>query len=188
MIGDYRIHGYAIVSDDHRLASASRERPPEFRSPAWREHFQAARDEAAVTVISQPFYMARANPTGRIHLVASNAVEGIEQRDGAWWWNSRAIPVEAALRRAAPVGGIAVIVGGRRVFDMFLGLGFDEFHLGRAKGVRLPNGYSVFSTVRLGLSPEDIMARQAMTAGPAEEIDPERGVSLTVWRRNAWAA
>jgi hypothetical protein len=37
-----------------------------------------------------------------------------------------------------PRGGDVAVPGGQVVFDLFLKIGFDAFHLTRAHGVRLP--------------------------------------------------
>ena len=39
-----------------------------------------------------------------------------------------------------PRGGDVAVPGGQVVFDLFLKIGFDAFHLSRAHGVRLPGG------------------------------------------------
>jgi len=188
MIGDYRIHGYAIVSEDNCISSGDGTRPRQLRGTAGRARLQAAQDGAVVTVLGRRAHRMRSNASGRNRLVMSGSAKGIEQRDGAWWWNPRDAPAEAALRQAAPGGGIAVVFGGRRLFDLFLGLGFDEFHLARANGVRVPDGVPVFSAVGQGFSPEEVLARHGMTAGPSEVLDSENGISLVVWRRNGGPA
>ena len=49
------------------------------------------------------------------------------------------------------------VLGGTEVFDMFLDIGYDVFHLSRAGKVKLPGGVPVFSQVRFGRSPEDVL-------------------------------
>ena len=115
----------------------------------WRR-FQQALDEAAVTVLGRLGHEANPNVKGRNRLVLSSSAQGVERRADAWWWNPADAPLEAALRQAAPAGGIVAVPGGRRVFDLFLELGFDEFHLARARSVRIPDGIPVFSGLAEG--------------------------------------
>ena len=182
MIAGYRIHGHAIVSADDRIADAHGQTPAALRNEADWVRFQAALDTAAVTVLGRFGHEIHPNVRGRNRLVLSSLVAGIERRDDAWWWNPAAAPVEAALAAAAPGGGIVTVPGGRRVFDLFLDIGFDEFHLSRAADVVLPGGTPVFSDVLAGRSAAEILGRR-LAAGPAAALDPAASVTLTVWSR-----
>ena len=182
MIGRWRIHGHAIVSADDRIAGPDGLTPPTLRNDADWRRFQAALDEAAVTVLGRLGHEANPNVKGRNRLVLSASARGIERRDDAWWWDPAAVPVEAALARAAPDGGIVAVPGGRRVFDLFLGPGYDEFHLARATRVWIPDGVPVFSSVGPGRSAETVLGDRHV-AGPTEDLDAAAGVTMTVWRR-----
>ena len=48
-----------------------------------------------------------------------------------------------------PRGGDVAVPGGQGVFDLFLKIGFDAFHLTRAHGVRLPGGERFFRVATL---------------------------------------
>jgi len=177
------VHGHAIVSADDRIAGSDGRTPAALRNPADWARFQAALDAAAVTVLGRFGHEANPNVKGRNRLVLSSSAAGIERRADAWWWNPDAASLAEALRRAAPAGGVAAVVGGRRVFDLFLGLGFDEFHLARVPGVLIPDGVPLFSGLADGRSPDAVLRDAGLVAGPAELIDPTAGVSLVVWRR-----
>ncbi len=75
--------------------------------------------------------------------------------------------------------------GGMRVFDYFLAVGFDEFHLAKVAGARIPDGIPLFSGLRDGGSAETILRAHGLEPGDTEMLDPEAGVSLTVWRRTS---
>ncbi len=185
MIDRWRLHGHAIVSDDHCIAAADGTVPPGLRNDADWARFQAALDAAVVTVLGRRGHEANPNVKGRGRIVLSSSAEGIERRADTWWWNPSDAPVEDALARAAPAGGIVAVPGGRRVFDFVLRLGFDEFHLVRAAGVAVPGGIPVFSAVADGLSPEVVLARHGLSPAPTEVLDAAERVSLVVWRRRA---
>src|SRR5436190_9143364 len=143
MIGPYAIHGYAIVSADDRIAGPDGRMPRELHSDADWALFQAALDRAAVTVIGRLGHEQTPNNLGRNRLVLSSSARAIERRADATWWNPAEATALAALNAVAPGGGLAVVVGGRRVFDLFLEFGFDEFHLTRMPHVLMPGGIPV---------------------------------------------
>ncbi len=182
MIGPWSIHGHAIVSADDRIAGPDGLTPESLRNEADWLRFQAALDAAAVTILGRLGHAANPNVKGRNRLVLSSSARGIERRADAWWWNPTDAPLGEALAAAAPGGGIAAVPGGRRVFDLFLAIGFDAFHLSRAEGVRLPDGVPIFSDVSPGRSAGAILAAHGLVAGPVEMLDATARVSLTVWR------
>ncbi len=183
MIDGWFIHGHAIVSADDRIAAADGSVPAALRNETDRTRFQAALDAAAVTVLGRHGHAANPNERGRNRLVLSSAARGIERRADAWWWNPAAVAVTDALARAAPGGGVAAVVGGRHVFDLFLELGFDRFDLARAGDVLIPEGIPIFSAVVENLSSAAVLARHGLVAEPDEMLDREAGVSLVIWRQ-----
>ena len=82
-----------------------------------------------------------------------------------------------------PDGGRVAVPGGRDVFDLFLGVGYEAFHLTRAHGVRLNGGRAAFAACDRGVSAQDLLTRAGLRPGAAEIIDAAAQVSLTVWRR-----
>ena len=185
MIGPWRIHGHAIVSADDRIAGPGGLTPPELRNEADWRRFQSALDAAAVTVLGRLGHEANPNTKGRNRLVLSSSAAGIARRADAWWWNPADVPLEVALGRAAPGGGIVAVPGGRRVFDLFLALGFDEFHLARALSVRVPGGIPVFSGVAEGRPADAELAAHGLVAQETELLDSQAKVTLTRWLRRA---
>lgn len=181
MIVRYQIHGHAIVSADDRIADANGMVPPALRNEADWARFQAALDRATVTVLGRLGHEANPNVKGRNRLVLSSTAKGVERRAGTWWWNPAGASLDEALAKAAPEGGIVAVPGGRRVFDLVLALGFDEFHLARAERVRIPGGIPIFSGVLEGRTAEEILAAQGLTPSPRETLDPAAGVTLVVW-------
>jgi hypothetical protein len=182
VIGSWSIHGHAIVSADDRIAGRDGLTPDSLRNEADWQRFQAALDRAAVTILGRLGHAANPNVKRRNRLVLSSSARGIERHADAWWWNPADAPLDEALTAAAPGGGIAAVPGGRRVFDLFLAIGFDAFHLSRAEGVRIPDGVPIFSGVTPGRGAETILAAHSLVAGPVEMLDVAARVSLTVWR------
>jgi len=183
VIGGYTIHGHAIVSADDRIAGPDGFTPASLRNEADWARFQAALDRAVVTVLGRRAHEANPNTRGRNRLVLSSSAHGVERRADAWWWNAADVSLREALSRTAPSAGIVAVPGGRTVFDMFLDISFDEFHLVRAGRVAIPDGIPVFSEVLPGKSAAEILSAQGLVADPPETLDAAASVDLTVWRR-----
>ena len=86
-------------------------------------------------------------------------------------------------RETAPSARRRVAVpGGKGVFDLFLGIGFDVFCLSRAHGVALPGGQAIFSACDKGLSAETVLSTAGLRVSEKIALDPARGVEMSVWR------
>jgi dihydrofolate reductase len=181
MIGPYAIHGYAIVSADDRIAGPDGRMPTALHNDADWALFQAALRRAAVTVLGRLGHEQNANRLGRNRLVVSSSVRDLERRADGTWWNPATATAAAALAAAAPGSGMVVVVGGRRVFDLFLEVGYDEFHLTRMAGVVIPGGIPVFSGVDGGRPAEEILAARGLIPGRRECLDEDADVTLVVW-------
>ncbi|MBZ6078749.1 hypothetical protein [Microvirga puerhi] len=177
------IHGYAIVSDDDRIADAEGRMPEALRSEADWAYFQAELDRSAATVLGRLGHEAHPNPRGRLRVVVSSSVADLERRSDGWWWNPQGLVWNEAVNTILPEGGRVAVPGGRRVFDLFLGIGYTAFHLTRAEGVRIPGGTVLFSACESGASAEAILANKGLRPGQRQILDPKGPVSLTIWRR-----
>lgn len=177
----YLFHGHAIVSANDRIADASGMTPPSLRIEADWVRFQAALDSASVTVLGRLGHEANPNRRRRNRLVLSSAVRALERRQDAWWWNPAGATLADAITAAAPAGGIVAVPGGRRVFDLFFGVGYDEFHLTRVEGVVVDGGIPLFSGIDGAGGAERRLAEAGLRPAPAVGIHP--GVHLTVWRK-----
>jgi hypothetical protein len=180
-----QIHGYAIVSDDDRIADAEGLTPAALRNDADWAYFQAELDRAALTVLGRLGHEANANRKNRLRIVLSTSVRDLERRPDGWWWNPGGMPWEEAIRAVLPAGGRVAVPGGRRVFDQFLAIGYETFHLTRAEGVRVPGGVPLFSACRTGAIVEDVLLRNGLTPAERRVIDPVGPVTLTLWRRTS---
>jgi hypothetical protein len=181
----YRIEGHAIVSADDRIAGADGDTPPELNNDADWLRFQRALDAAAVVVLGRLSHAANPNTARRNRLVVSSSAKGVERRSDGWWWNPAEAPFTVALKAAAPGGGIVAVPGGHLIFDLFLGTGFDAFHLARSANVRIPDGVPLFSAIADGRSAEEVLAGAGLVAGPPEMLDDAANVTLVTWRRRA---
>lgn len=177
----WRVEGFAIVSDDDRIADAHGRMPDALRNEAdWRT-FQAGLDRMDAVLLGRISHEVTPDRSGRLRIVVSAHADGIERRDDGWWWSPPRVPVADMLARVLPDGGAIGVPGGRGVFDIFLAYGYDAFHLTRARGVALPGGTPLFSDCLTGRA-EAVLARHGLAPGPETILDPDWAITHTVWR------
>jgi hypothetical protein len=79
---------------------------------------------------------------------------------------------------------MCAVIGGPRVYELFLEIGYDAFHLSQAANVRVPGGLTIFPDVGPQCSPEDVLARHGLKPGPRRVLDAAAGVTLVTWQRS----
>lgn len=157
--------------------------PEALRNGADWERFQGELDRSVLVVLGRGGHLAHPNVKGRLRMVVSSHVDGVERRPDGWWWNPGRASLGEALRLAAPEGGKIAVPGGRRINDLFLSLGFDAFHLARKRGVVLPRGVPVFTRAWVAGSAERLLASHGLHPAYSEDLDPAESVTVTVWMR-----
>jgi hypothetical protein len=180
------IHGYAIVSDDDMIAAADGLTPLSLRNEKDWEYYQRAQARSDLVVLARRSHEFEPNVRGDSRLVISQAaVEALEKRADALWWNPARVGWKDVAARILPFGGEVAVCGGQGAFDLFLDIGYDAFHMSRAYGVLLPGGRKVFSASVRGVSAEVVLADAGLTLSETVPLDPEHGVEMKVWRRTA---
>ena len=178
------ISGYAIVSDDDKIAGADGLTPSSLRNEKDWELYQRAQEVANLVVFARRSHELEPNTRGDPRLVVSReAAGGLEQRPDAWWWDPLRVTWETVAARLLPTGGRVAVGGGQVVFDLFLMIGFDGFHLSRAHGVKLPGGRAVFSAANDGVPAATVLEQHGLRLEKRIALDPAHGVEMTVWRR-----
>jgi hypothetical protein len=180
---EIKIHGYAIVSDDDHIADSSGRTPESLRNDADWAHFQGELDRADIVALGRLGHEANPNFKERRRLVLSNAARGLEQRVDAWWWNPARTPWRDVAAKLLPGGGRVAVPGGQAVFDLFMAIGYDSFHLSRASGVLLAGGRSVFAACDRGLSADSALSDAGLRPDGPRIIDAAARVTLNVWRK-----
>jgi hypothetical protein len=178
------IHGYAIVTADDRIAGPDGATPTALRNEADWLNFQRELDLADLIVLGRLGHQANPNVKARRRLVVSNSAAGLDARGGEIWWRPWALSWPEASAALLPRGGRVAVPGGQGVFDLFLEIGYDAFHLTRAKGVTAPGGRALFSACDLGLSAESVLAGAGLRVSEERVIDEAANVVLTVWRKS----
>jgi hypothetical protein len=178
------VHGYAIVSDDDRIAAADGLTPLSLRNEKDWEYYQGALARSDLIVFGHTSHIAEPNTRGDLRIVISRrAAAGLEQRPDAWFWDPARVSWAEVAKRLLPGGGEVAAPGGQGVFDLFLDIGYDVFHLSRAHGVKLPGGRAVFSACDTGLSAEAVLAKAGLRLSETIPLDPAHGVEMNIWRR-----
>jgi hypothetical protein len=182
-VTEIEIHGYAIVSDDDRIADSSGLTPASLRNDADWAHFQSELDRADIVALGRLGHQANPNFKERRRLVLSSAAHGLEQRAETWWWNPAITPWRDVAAKLLPNGGRVAVPGGQAVFDLFMAIGYDSFHLSRAGGVVLDGGRSVFAACDNGLNADSVLGNAGLHPGGPQIIDAAARVSLNIWRK-----
>ena len=176
-----KIAGYAIVSDDDKIAGADGLLPPSLRNEKDWDYYQQALARSDVIVFGHKSHDLEPNVRGDLRLVLSRGSLGLVRRADGWWWNPALIGWADVAKELLPQGGDVAVPGGQPVFDLFLKIGYDEFHLSRAHGVKLPGGRAIFSACEAGLPAETILAKAGLILAKTIPLDPEHGVQMNVW-------
>ena len=183
MAGNLDITGYAIVSDDDKIAAADGMTPVSLRNEKDWELYQRAQERRTSSCSRGAATSSSRISARTLRLVVSREAAGLEQRPDSWWWDPRRTTWEEVAARLLPSGGRVAVGGGQVVFDLFLMIGFDGFHLSRAHGVKLPGGRSVFSACDAGVSAAGVLEQHGLSLSKTIPLDPAHGVEMTVWRR-----
>ena len=156
--------------------------PPSLRNERDWDYYQRALASSDLIVFGHRSHELEPNVRGDKRLVISTRAEGVERRADAWWWNPARTRWAEAAKHVLPLGGRVAAPGGQGVFDLFLKIGFDAFHLTRAHGVKLPGGRAIFSACDTGLTAEAVLSRAGLRPSEKIALDPEHGVTMTIWR------
>lgn len=176
------IAGYAIVSDDDRIAGSDGLVPASLRNEKDWDYYQRALARSDLVVFGHRSHDAEPNVRGDRRLVISSTAAGLEQRADGWWWSPARTSWPEVAKKLLPFGGDVAAPGGQAVFDLFLKVGFDAFHLSRAHGVKLPGGRALFSACDAGHSAEAVLAGAGLRVSERIALDPQNGVEMNVWR------
>jgi dihydrofolate reductase len=185
MIGSHRVEGYAIVSADGMIADRDGEMPETIRNDADQRFLQSAMDRAAVIVHGRHSHEGGPRAATRKRIIGTRQIAGIapdQTHPNAVLWNPVGATLEQAMAALDVGGGTIAVIGGTEIFGWFLPL-YDAFHLTRAANARIPGGRLLFPQVGPDKTPQDVLARCGLRAGPPRDIDAAAGITLTTWDR-----
>ena len=185
MIGPYRLEGFAIASADGMIADGTGVMPLALQIDADKVYFEEALEHAAAVVHGRHSQEIQPKTALRHRLVVTRSVRGVTSSPGnpfARLWNPAGASLEEALDALGVAGGTVAAIGGPQVYSLFLGLGYDAFHLCRATGVRLPGGLPLFVREMFDGEPVACLRSAGLRAGGTILLG--EGVTLTDWTRD----
>jgi hypothetical protein len=180
-----RIEGFVIISADGMLADSKGEMPASIRNDADQKLFQAGLDRAAVIVHGRHSHEGGPRAARRKRIVLTRQVVATAPdpaHPNSLLWNPTGATLEQAMQQLGVGDGVIAIIGGTAAFSMFLPR-YDAFHLSRAANAKIPGGQPVFNEVGPTATPEDVLMRHGLKAGPRRDLDAAAGVSVTTWMR-----
>jgi len=187
MPGPSRVEAYAIVSADGMLADANRHMPSGLLIEADQKFFRAGLAQAAAVVHGRHSHEGGPDAAQRHRLIVTRQIEALapdHTHPKALLWNPKGATLEEAWQRLGAPPGVLAVIGGPEVYELFLTIGYDTFHLSRAARVRIPGGRPVFpAVVAAGRTPEDILAASGLKPGPERVLDAAAGLTLVTWQR-----
>ena len=181
-----RIEGFAIVSADGMLADANRVQPAGLIVPADQKFFHDSLAGAALVVHGRHSHEGGPHADGRHRLVVTSRVGSLAPDSAhpkSLLWNPEGATLDEAWKGLGAPPGLCAVIGGPDVFDLFLDIGYDAFHLTRAPAVRLPGGRPLFPDIARGRTPDEILLSRGLSPGPARLLDQSAGVTLVTWKR-----
>jgi dihydrofolate reductase len=180
-----RIEGYVIVSTDGMIADGKAVIPDSLRNTADQSFFQASLDHAAAVLHGRHSHEGGPRAALRKRLVLTRQIAATApdpSYPNALLWNPLGATLDEALQQLGAADGTVAVIGGSEVFSQFLPL-YDAFHLSRTANAKIPGGIPVFTEVGPNATPEDVLARHGLKAGPRRDLDKAAGVTLVTWRR-----
>jgi dihydrofolate reductase len=180
-----RIEGFVIVSADGMIADAAGVMPDSIRNDADQKFFQAGLDQASVIVHGRHSHEGGPRAARRKRLVVTRQIAATApdpSHPNALLWNPTGLSLEQAIAELGAADGAVAIIGGTEVFSMFLPR-YDIFYLSRAANAKIPGGRPAFNEVGPHATPEDVLIRHGLKAGPRRDLDTTAGVSMVEWRR-----
>jgi dihydrofolate reductase len=180
-----RVEGYAIVSSDGMIADHNGEMPEAIRNDADQKFFQSSLDRAAVLVHGRHSHEGGPRSGGRKRLILTRQIAAVAPdpaHPNSMLWNPAGCPLEEAIAALGAADGSVAVIGGTEVFSMFLPR-YDIFHLSHAPRAKIPGGRPVFTEVGPNMTPDDVLARHGLKAGPHRDLDPRAGVTVVMWER-----
>src|ERR1700734_2775044 len=147
--------------------------PDSIRNAADQRYFQAALDRAGAVVHGRHSHEGGPRAARRKRLVLTHQIAAIApdpSHPNALLWNPLGATLDEALKQLGVTDGTIAIIGGSEVFSLFLPL-YDAFHLSRAANAKISGGIPVFTEVGPNATPEDVLSRRGLKAGPRRDLD-----------------
>ena len=179
------IEGYAIVSADGMLTDAAGNIPASLKLDADQHFFEHGLDADDVVIQGRNSQEQSPHSAMRRRLILTRSIPSIapdSSNGNAVLWNPTGASFDEALATVPAPNPRVAVIGGPRVFELFLDL-FDVFHLSRVANIWLPGGLAIFGGVP-SRTPEAVLAMHGLVNPQQELLDSGNGLTITGWRRS----
>ncbi len=178
-----RIEGYAVISREGMIATADGRFPDELRIPADHQFYQESVDRASAVANGRHSAEGGEKEKIRHRLRLTRGVNRLvpdPRNPRVILWNPAATPFEEAWGRLGIGDGTLAVVGGTDVFELFLTIGYDIFHLTRTEA-SVPRGRPVFPGVGIQGTVEEVMAKHGLVLRETRMLDPSVNCRVEAW-------
>jgi dihydrofolate reductase len=186
MPGPQRIEGFAIISEDGMLADAERRIPAGLQVEADQSFFHGSLAAAAAVVHGRHSHEGGSLAPRRPRLIATRQIAGTARDPGnsnALFWNPQGATLAQAWTDLGAPDGMLAVIGGADLYQLFVTIGYDAFHLTRAAGIYMPGGRTVFPGLGRNRTPEDVLRDAGLVPAKARILDRTAGITLVSWYR-----
>ncbi len=179
-----RIEGYAVVSREGMIATPDGLFPEAIKNPADHRFYMDA--VARASAVANGAHSAEGGPDegSRRRLRLTRRVSKLmpdPKNANVILWNPATAPFDEAWAHLRIDGGSLAVVGGTDVFGLFLGIGYDAFHLSWTDG-SVPHGRPVFPGVgKDGVTPADVMTKFDLALRGTRMLDPATNTYVEDW-------
>lgn len=175
------IEGFAIVSVDGKIAGADGVMPESLKFEEDQAFLDAHLSAARLLIHGRNSHEGQAHSAQRRRLVVTSRCETLEQAaPNVWHWNPARMSLRDVCALLCVEEGIVAILGGTRVYDMFLPL-YTKFHLCRAVRVEIGGGLPLFSG---GRSVEDRLRAAGLRCEEEVTLSERHALLRQVWARS----
>ena len=167
------------------LTDAAGNIPASLKLDADQHFFEIGLDAADIVVQGRNSQERLSRSATRRRLILTRSIPSIapdSSNSSAILWNPAGASFDEALATVPAPNPRVAVIGGPRVFELFLDL-YDVFHLSRVANVRLPGGLPIFGDVP-SRTPEAVLATHGLVYAEQELLDAGNGLTITGWRRS----
>lgn len=180
----FRVVGYAIISEDGMVANSQGQMPSTLVIPADQKFLSEQLDRSNILVHARNSHENHPSSGQRKRLIVSRSVESLETCDtypNAVYWNPAGTSLEVAAWALGVSEGAIAVLGGPGIYRLFLPR-YNIFYLSRASNLQIPGGLAIFAGDP-GRSPESVLASNGMQRMKHEVLDADYGVNVATWCR-----
>ncbi|MEM9572476.1 MAG: hypothetical protein AAF996_13510 [Pseudomonadota bacterium] len=179
----WELIGLALVCRNDCIADSLGQVPAGMRAIMRGAAFQAELNACDALIMGRAAYDAKILRDDRVRIIVTRDSKALEHKEGGWWWNPEAMPLENMLKVVIPSGGRIAVRGGRQTLDYFLTNGLRRLNICRAESVAIMNGYKLLDGCDRKTTLDTVLRDRGLILAERQLIDLRAPVSLSRWTR-----